>query len=533
MAQETPEEEEVIEIKEEPLYKTRPEALLAMLQIESDDLEHLENFYRVVCVPILEFVNDHDELHVVDPNIFLLLSYIKKLIDERRDFIHGENGLQANCKSVEDLQGPIGSWKTMVLKITKGILLFIYHYYLYSEPFLGLCERFPELDQFIREKQDEFGASLIQTLQGITQYNQNLLNWINLLYDLTEKKTSNDAKTLVTTREIIEAKIQIYQAATSDGIPTMLEFPKQKGRFFFSLANIPSTYGKIVNVEQKTPDNQNLGFFKGKVISKISLHNQKNEKQISDEIEANKRLHHINILKMKIYEQDELFHYLMYPDTEHSHLSDVMKKNIVLSEEQARPIFRELIQGIQHMHSNGVIHGQLSPETIVFYKNHVRISDFSLCHLAMPGESKAKNKGPLIYMAPETFTKHTFDGAANDIWSCGIILYEMLSGSNPFKRTGSRPNSSQTQTRATKNKTITGKLSVTNKVKRGDIVYPKSFSSSVIFLLKGILNKVPHERLTVEQILSHNWLLKVTEVPVKYTINPEISQSSAKKKTQK
>ena len=73
-------------------------------------------------------------------------------------------------------------------------------------------------------------------------------------------------------------------------------------------------------------------------------------------------------------------------------------------------------------------------------------------------------------------------------------------------------------------------MSTTEKVKRGDIIYPKTFSSSVIFLLKGILNKVPHERLTVQQILSHPWMLKTNEIPIKYTLNPQLALNQGKKK---
>lgn len=653
------EEEKPQEVQEEPVLKTRPEILMAMLQYETEDIENLEQFYTVVCVPILQHLNAHAEYHDTKPEIWLILSFVKKIIDERKEFVTGENSLSSNCETPNDLQGPIGKWPDLIPNLLHYFLLYIHHYYLYRETFLHVCEKFPTLANFIESREKEFGNSILKQMQSIIQYPHIILNWINLLLEKTEKKKdkpSPDEKKLTATIEILKATIQRYQAATTDGIPDEVE--SQGIPYKLSVANRISTYGRIINVDYdenagKTgapppppaagappPPPPPMKRLKGKIISKISPHSQECFKQISNEIEANKRLHHMNVLKMEKYIEDELFHYLMFPDTENWELSDVLRKNVVLSEEAARPIFRELIHGVQHMHSNGVIHGQITPNAIVFYKNHVRISDFSLCHLAMPGESKAYNRGPLIYMAPETY-KVPFDGAANDIWSCGIILYEMLAGANPFRKDGdshtqtnyqhtpklskfgvnaspaikkpkltqsaqiraqltksalakdtkpkkkvtsnspqktgrfttiselipemtpesnktsSRKPSSRIQAQTSVNdpngyvlpsqrvqplseeelqygeeppKKKASKMSTAERVKRGDIIYPNSFSSTVIFLLKGILNKVPHERFTVQQILSHPWMLKTNEIPIKYTLTPQILQTQKKKK---
>ncbi|OHT03719.1 CAMK family protein kinase [Tritrichomonas foetus] len=465
MATENPEEEEKVEVPEEPQLKTRPDVFLAFLQIETDDVSTLENFYTIVCIPILQYLNEHTEMHNIDPQIWLILSFVKNVIDERREFVTGENGLSANCSTTEDLQGPIGKWPDMIPKLLHSILLYIHHYYLYRETFLRLCEKFQDFAHFIEEKEKEFKSSLLKNMQSIIQYPQNLLSWVNQLYDKTEKKekVSQDETKLTKTINFIKATIQRCQAATTDGIPD--EITAQSIVYKLTLTGKTSTYGRFVNVDysilikqgtEKDPPVYKDFRLKGKVISKISPHCQENHEQISCEIEANKRLHHRNVLKMEKYLEDELFHYLLFPDTEKWELSDVMAKSKALSEEAARPIFRELMHGVQHMHSNGVIHGQLSQNAIVFYKDHVRISDFSLCHLAMPGDQKATKSGPLLYMSPESF-KTPFDGSANDVWSCGILLYEMLAGYNPFKKRGGT-NAGSTSTlarRANKTKTIT------------------------------------------------------------------------------
>jgi serine/threonine protein kinase len=116
----------------------------------------------------------------------------------------------------------------------------------------------------------------------------------------------------------------------------------------------------------------------------------------------------------------------------------------------------------------------------------------------MPGEKKSVKSGPFMYMAPESFKEGPFDGALNDIWSCGIILYEILAGETPCAKTP--------------------KKTLMTQVKRGTVVYPKSFSSTVIALLKGVLHPMPSERFSIEQILAHAWMLKSREVPISSTL---------------
>jgi aurora kinase len=213
---------------------------------------------------------------------------------------------------------------------------------------------------------------------------------------------------------------------------------------------------------------------------------------------------------MQRYLEDEVFHYLIFTNTEKEDLRDVLRISGPLCEEAARPIFRELVLGVQHMHSNGIIHGQITPLAILFYKDHVRLSDFSLCTLAVRGEKKSVKSGPFVYMSPESFKEGPFDGALNDIWSCGIILFEMLKGVPPFPKVA--------------------KKSVMTQVKRGTIIYPKSFSSTVIFLLKGVLHPIPSERFSIEQILAHPWMLKTREVPISYTLRPQGDGGAPKRK---
>lgn len=104
-----------------------------------------------------------------------------------------------------------------------------------------------------------------------------------------------------------------------------------------------------------------------------------------------------------------------------------MRENII------KYYFKQLINGIIFLHSNGYVHRDIKPENIMLTDNYrtIKIGDFGFCE---------KNKitendfycGTLIYMAPEMIFAQKYDKRI-DIWSAGMVLYEMFYGYHPFK----------------------------------------------------------------------------------------------------
>lgn len=503
-AEETaPEEEEKPEV-DENLPKNRPELLHLMLKEEREATDKSEEFFNTVLTPILEYFRDHQELGGESQDFLEMFKQYPDIIASRREYIEL---LEDNC-TTENIAGPLGAWTAHIPKLLHFFALAFHHYYLYREKFIQKCEQDESLAQLVKTKEMEFGSRVFDVLKEDTKYPKRLYPTFVLMDKYTDhavydpknpffKLTVDEVKTAAL-MSTVSATWQRCKAAKDDGIPDAVT--SKEGTMKLTLGGRKSSYGKNVLIEQTKPD-KSVHNLKGKVISKISKHSQDNVEKITNEIEANMRLHHPNVLRMQLYLEDEVFHYLIFPDTEKRNLSHILEEHGRLSEEAARPIFRELVLGVQHMHSQGVIHGQISPSCVAFYKNHVRLCDFSLCTLAMRGEKKSTKMGPMHYMSPESFKQKPFDGSVNDIWSCGIILYYMLAGQHPFQEKS--------------------KKELTISIKKGNITYPKGLSSCVIFLLKGILNPDPTDRFCIEQILSHAWMMKTREIPISYTLNPE------------
>jgi serine/threonine-protein kinase len=89
-----------------------------------------------------------------------------------------------------------------------------------------------------------------------------------------------------------------------------------------------------------------------------------------------------------------------------------------------------ILAGLDHLHTQQIIHRDLKPANILLQKETPRLADFGIAKLLRSGSQSGLIKGTPCYMAPEAF-----DGKRNeytDVWSAGVILYELLSGHLPF-----------------------------------------------------------------------------------------------------
>lgn len=97
----------------------------------------------------------------------------------------------------------------------------------------------------------------------------------------------------------------------------------------------------------------------------------------------------------------------------------------------AQKYFRQLISGVEYLHSHGVAHRDLKPENLLLDNNdNLKISDFGLATLyRMQGKERLLEKkcGTLPYVAPEVLVR-AYHAEPADIWSCGIILVALLAG---------------------------------------------------------------------------------------------------------
>lgn len=104
-----------------------------------------------------------------------------------------------------------------------------------------------------------------------------------------------------------------------------------------------------------------------------------------------------------------------------------------LEHERAMEIMRQLARALRAAHLHGIVHGDIKPDNIFLLPDgSVKVLDFGLARFMHMRETlEGQTAGTLAYMAPEVLRNEEADGRA-DIWSIGVVLYEMLAGALPF-----------------------------------------------------------------------------------------------------
>ena len=162
-------------------------------------------------------------------------------------------------------------------------------------------------------------------------------------------------------------------------------------------------------------------------------------KRFINEAQTASSLDHPNICtihEINKTEDDQLYICMTYYEGES--LSQKIKKGPLPFDESMK-IFNQIAQGLMAAHEEKIIHRDIKPGNIIITeKGEAKIVDFGLATLV--GEKITESfstKGTVAYMAPEIIRGQTGDHRA-DIWSLGVVLFEMLTGNHPFK--GDYPN---------------------------------------------------------------------------------------------
>ena len=162
--------------------------------------------------------------------------------------------------------------------------------------------------------------------------------------------------------------------------------------------------------------------------------------RFANEAEAASRLSHPNVVGVVDFGETEAgLLYLAMDLAEGSSLADVIVEHGRLPPYQAVRLFREITLGLAHAHERGLVHRDLKPENIIIERRggQPRIVDFGLALLQEQQQGGRVTTGGMVigtphYMAPEQATGETID-QRTDLFSLGLVLYEMLAGVLPFE----------------------------------------------------------------------------------------------------
>jgi len=169
-----------------------------------------------------------------------------------------------------------------------------------------------------------------------------------------------------------------------------------------------------------------------KIIDKTQL-NQGSLQKLFREVRIMKILDHPNIVKLFQVIETEKTLYLVMEYASGGEVFDYLVLHGRMKEKEARAKFRQIVSAVQYCHQKRIIHRDLKAENLLLDSEmNIKIADFGFSNEFTPGNKLDTFCGSPPYAAPELFQGKKYDGPEVDVWSLGVILYTLVSGSLPF-----------------------------------------------------------------------------------------------------
>ena len=216
---------------------------------------------------------------------------------------------------------------------------------------------------------------------------------------------------------------------------------------------------------------------------------------IQKEIDIQSKIDHPNIVKLLYVKETHISYDLVMEYASMGSLFHYIRKYKGLSEAKAFSLFIQVVNAVNFMHSNDLIHRDIKPENILIYENNViRLCDFGWC-VKLEGHQRGTFCGTTEYMSPE-LVNHQGYGKEIDVWSLGILLYEMIHGYSPF-----RPN-----------KPKFNEKEVMENIKNHNLIFGRTVSNECKQLIYHLLDPDINKRYSVEDIYNSEFVKKYERI---------------------
>ncbi|XP_028999085.1 serine/threonine-protein kinase MARK2 isoform X3 [Betta splendens] len=224
-----------------------------------------------------------------------------------------------------------------------------------------------------------------------------------------------------------------------------------------------------------------------KIIDKTQL-NSSSLQKLFREVRIMKMLNHPNIVKLfEVIETDKTL-YLVMEYASGGEVFDYLVAHGRMKEKEARAKFRQIVSAVQYCHQKCIVHRDLKAENLLLDADmNIKIADFGFSNEFTLGNKLDTFCGSPPYAAPELFQGKKYDGPEVDVWSLGVILYTLVSGSLPFDGQNLKE--------------------LRERVLRGKYRIPFYMSTDCENLLKKFLILNPSKRGSLEQqIMRDRWM---------------------------
>jgi calcium-dependent protein kinase len=291
---------------------------------------------------------------------------------------------------------------------------------------------------------------------------------------LPQKEASDDNKQMVT----LDSKVFI---AKGNNDPNKLYIKKKiLGR---------GSFGIVYLVKQRYLSR----YFAMKVIKKSPTKAKEEEENLMNEVDILRKLDHPNIVKITDFYSLKTEYNIITEYCQEGELFDEIKAQSPFSEAMAAWYLRQILSAVSYCHNMNIIHRDLKPENILIVKRQkngfhpIKIIDFGTAKVFQKEKAEHVLIGSAYYIAPEVLSRNYTELC--DLWSCGVIMYILLTGRPPFNGSNEEE--------------------IMKKIKEGNYdlkKYPWGvISEEAKDLVKGLLQVNTKKRLNAKEALEHKW----------------------------
>ncbi|QHT61823.1 Stk1 family PASTA domain-containing Ser/Thr kinase [Paenibacillus lycopersici] len=171
-----------------------------------------------------------------------------------------------------------------------------------------------------------------------------------------------------------------------------------------------------------------------KVLRQQFVHDEEFIRRFRREAQSAASLSHPNVVSIYDVGQEEDTHYIVMEYVEGNNLNEIIKERAPLQAEEAVRIAVQICDALEHAHHNQIIHRDIKPHNILIGKNgRVKVTDFGIARAVTSSTITQTSSmvGSVHYFSPE-HAKGSVTDEKSDLYSLGIVLYQMLTGKLPF-----------------------------------------------------------------------------------------------------
>ncbi|MBQ3050381.1 MAG: serine/threonine protein kinase, partial [Clostridia bacterium] len=172
-----------------------------------------------------------------------------------------------------------------------------------------------------------------------------------------------------------------------------------------------------------------------KVLKDEFLANEEFRRRFKNESKAIAVLSHPNIVKVYDVSLGDKLQYIVMEYVEGITLKEYIEQQGVIPWKEAVHFTTQILRALQHAHDKGIVHRDIKPQNIMLLENgSIKVTDFGIARFSR-GETHTMTEaaiGSVHYISPEQARGETTDDKA-DIYSVGVVLYEMITGRLPFE----------------------------------------------------------------------------------------------------